>query len=47
MVRGCRKRLADCQNRWNGSGTYSNVANFGGDLWIPSGSTYATVGQGG
>ena len=27
--------------------TYSNVANFGGDLWIPSGSTYATVGQGG
>lgn len=47
MVRGCRKRLADCQSRWNGSGTFSNVANFGGFLWIPSGSTYAQVGQGG
>ena len=47
MVRGCRKRLADCQARWNGSGTFSNVANFGGFPWIPTGSTYAQVGQGG
>jgi uncharacterized phage protein (TIGR02218 family) len=47
MVRGCRKRLADCQSRWNGSGTFSNVANFGGFPWIPTGSTYAQVGQGG
>ena len=47
MVRGCRKRLADCQARWNGSATYSNVANFGGFPWIPTGSTYAQVGQGG
>ena len=47
MVRGCRKRLADCQNRWNGSTTYSNVENFGGFLYIPNGSTYAQVGQGG
>ena len=41
MVRGCRKRLVDCQNRLGGS----NVANFGGFLYIPTGSTYATVGQ--
>jgi hypothetical protein len=47
MVRGCRKRLADCQARWNGSATYSNVANFGGFPWIPTGSTYAQIGQGG
>ncbi|WP_299163533.1 DUF2163 domain-containing protein [Accumulibacter sp.] len=47
MVRGCRKRLADCQVRWNGSGIVSNVANFGGFPWIPTGSTYAQVGQGG
>jgi uncharacterized phage protein (TIGR02218 family) len=47
MVRGCRKRLSDCQARWNGSGTFSNVANFGGFPWIPTGSTYAQVGQGG
>lgn len=46
-VRGCRKRLIDCQNRWNGSAIYSNVANFGGFLWIPTGSTYSQVGQGG
>ena len=42
-VRGCRKRLIDCQNRVGGS----NVANFGGFPWIPTGSTYAQVGQGG
>ena len=47
MVRGCRKRLIDCQNRWNGTTTVSNVPNFGGHLWIPNGSTYAQVGQGG
>lgn len=41
MVRGCRKRLADCQARLGGS----NVENFGGFPWIPTGSTYATVGQ--
>ncbi len=46
MVRGCRKRLTDCQSRWNGSATFSNVANFGGFPWIPAGSTYAQVGQG-
>jgi hypothetical protein len=33
--------------RWNGSGIVSNVANFGGFPWIPTGSTYAQVGQGG
>jgi hypothetical protein len=46
MVRGCRKRLSDCQARWNGSGTFSNVANFGGFPWIPTGSTYAQVRTG-
>ncbi|MBK8113515.1 MAG: DUF2163 domain-containing protein [Candidatus Accumulibacter sp.] len=45
MVRGCRKRLSDCQARWNGASTYSNVENFGGFPYIPTGSTYATVGQ--
>lgn len=44
MVRGCRKRLTDCQNRWNGA-ALNNVLNFGGDLWIPNGSTYAHVGR--
>lgn len=47
MVRGCRKRLSDCQNRWNGSGTYSNIANFGGFPYIPVGSSYAQIGQAG
>ena len=47
MVRGCRKRLTDCQSRWNGTTTFSNVVNFGGFLWIPAGSTYAHIGQGG
>jgi uncharacterized phage protein (TIGR02218 family) len=43
MLRGCRKRLSDCQNRVGGS----NVVNFGGFLWIPNGSTYAHVGRSG
>jgi uncharacterized phage protein (TIGR02218 family) len=47
MTRGCRKRLSDCQARWNGSSTYSNVLNFGGFPWIPAGSTYSQFGQGG
>lgn len=42
-IRGCRKRLADCQARAGGS----NILNFGGFPWIPTGSTYAQVGQGG
>lgn len=41
MVRGCRKRLVDCQNRVGGS----NVVNFGGFPWVPTGSTYTQVGQ--
>ncbi len=40
MVRGCRKRLSDCQ-------AYSNAVNFGGFPFIPTGSTYSQVGQGG
>ncbi len=43
MVRGCRKRLIDCQSRVGGS----NVVNFGGFLYIPAGSTYAHVGRSG
>lgn len=43
MVRGCRKRLSDCQSRVGGS----NVVNFGGFPWVPTSSTYAKVGQGG
>lgn len=43
MLRGCRKRLVDCQNRVGGS----NVINFGGFLHIPNGSTYAHVGRSG
>lgn len=47
MTRGCRKRMADCQNRWNGSGSFNNIANFGGFPYIPAGSVYAQAGQGG
>lgn len=47
MVRGCRKRLADCQARWNGSATFNNVANFGGFPNIPTSSQYSQFGQGG
>lgn len=47
MQRGCRKRLSDCQTRWNGSTTYNNVANFGGFPWIPVASVYAKWGRGG
>lgn len=42
-IRGCRKRMSDCQARAGGS----NILNFGGFPWIPTGSTYAQVGQGG
>jgi hypothetical protein len=47
MVRGCRKRLSDCQAAGTAPGIVSNVANFGGFPWIPTGSTYSQVGQGG
>lgn len=43
MVRGCRKRAADCQARVGGS----NILNFGGFEFIPTGSTYGQFGQGG
>ena len=46
MVRGCRKRSADCKVRWNGSTTYSNILNFMGFDFIPLGSTYAKFGTG-
>jgi uncharacterized phage protein (TIGR02218 family) len=39
-IRGCRKRLTDCQARAGGS----NIINFGGFPWIPTGSTYAQMG---
>lgn len=43
MVRGCRKRMEDCQTRWNGTATYSNVANFGGFPYVPVGSAYGKL----
>ncbi len=39
MIPGCRKRLDDCRDKW------SNVINFFGFSHIPTGSTYAQVGQ--
>lgn len=36
-VPGCRKRLVDCQH-------HNNVARFGGDLYVPVGSTYKSIG---
>lgn len=36
-VPGCRKRLVDCQR-------HNNVPRFGGDLYVPVGSTYRSVG---
>lgn len=36
-VPGCRKRLVDCQN-------HNNVPRFGGDLYVPLGSTYRAIG---
>lgn len=46
MTRGCRKRMSDCQARWNGTATFNNIANFGGFPYIPAGSVYAQAGQG-
>lgn len=46
MTRGCRGRLSDCQNRWNGA-VFNNVLNFGGFPYIPSGRQYATPGRSG
>ena len=37
MIRGCHKRLADCQS-------YGNTVNFGGFPWIPVSSVYAARG---
>lgn len=44
MVRGCRKRLEDCKVRWNGSGTFNNVLNFGGFPYIPTSTQYGQIG---
>ena len=38
MIPGCRKRLADCRDKWN------NVINFGGFSNIPTGSQYGQFG---
>ena len=38
MVVGCRKRLADCRDKFN------NVVNFGGFSYIPTSSQYSQVG---
>lgn len=39
MIPGCRKRLADCRDKWN------NVVNFGGFSFVPTSSTYGQVGS--
>lgn len=44
LVRGCRKRLSDCQARWNGTATYNNVANFGGFPHVPTATQYGQIG---
>lgn len=38
MVPGCRKRLADCRDKW------ANVARFGGDPYVPTGANYRRGG---
>ena len=38
LVPGCRKRLADCRDKW------ANVVNFGGFSFIPATSTYTKIG---
>jgi uncharacterized phage protein (TIGR02218 family) len=37
-IPGCRKRLEDCRDK------FSNIVRFGGFPWVPTGSTYRTVG---
>jgi len=39
LIPGCRKRLADCRDKWN------NVVNFGGFSSIPTSSQYAARGS--
>ena len=46
VIRGCRKRPFDCGNRWDGA-PLNNIENFGGFPYIPAGTAYAQVGQGG
>jgi uncharacterized phage protein (TIGR02218 family) len=38
MVPGCRKRQADCRDKW------SNIENFGGFSFVPTQSTYLKAG---
>lgn len=44
LVRGCRKREVDCQNRVVAGVPYNNILNFFGFTRIPTGSTYAKIG---
>lgn len=39
LIPGCRKRLADCRDKW------SNVVNFGGFSNVPTSSQYAARGS--
>lgn len=39
LIPGCRKRLADCRDKWN------NVVNFGGFPDVPTSSIYSQVGS--
>jgi uncharacterized phage protein (TIGR02218 family) len=38
LVPGCRKRLLDCRDKW------SNIINFGGYSYVPTGSQYSQPG---
>lgn len=38
LIPGCRKRLADCRDKWN------NVLNFGGFTTIPTNTQYSDIG---
>lgn len=40
MIPGCRKREADCRDKWN------NIINFFGFTRIPTSSTYQQIGTG-
>lgn len=40
MIPGCRKREADCRDKWN------NIINFFGFTRIPTSSTYTQIGTG-
>lgn len=45
IIRGCLKRSIDCKDRLGVLNGWSNMVNFGGFGYIPTGSTYAKRGK--